>query len=123
MRSTDAALVSQVLDGLIVRAALALPLACGALDESAAEALREALLAAHGAVALRQSEVQTEAWQRALAQVARQQGAHELLQGLATRLLLDAGVWEAEQVATGLSLHLSRRQRAGQAPPPGWTAS
>lgn len=107
VRGTDAALVSQVLDGLILRAALALPLACGALDESAAEALREALLAAHGAVALRQSEVQTEAWQRALAQVARQQGAHELLQGLATRLLLDAGVWEAEQVATGLSLHLS----------------
>ena len=107
VRQTDAALVAQVLDGLIVRAAIGLPLACGALDDAAADALRDKLLGAHAAIALRQGDEQTEAWRRALAQLAAGTSAHELLQGVAVRLLLDDGVWTVEQVAQALSLHLS----------------
>ncbi|MBC7992445.1 MAG: hypothetical protein H7Z15_04285, partial [Rhizobacter sp.] len=59
------------------------------------------------AVGLRQGEEQTAAWQRALSQLAQQVGAHELLQGVATRLLLDAGAWATERAAQALSLHLS----------------
>ena len=107
VRQTDAALVAQVLDGLIVRAAIGLPLACGALDDAAADALRDKLLGAHAAVALRQGDAQTEAWRRALAQLAAGGSAHELLQGVAVRLLLDDGVWDVGPVAQALSLHLS----------------
>lgn len=107
VRQTDAAQVGHVLDSLIVRAAISLPLACSALDDDAAEALREKLLAAHAAVGLRQGAEQTEAWQRALVQLARQTSAHELLQGVAVRLLLDEGAWTADEVASALSLHLS----------------
>ncbi len=107
VRQTDAAMVGHVLDGLIVRAAIGLPLACAALDDAAAESLRKNLLAAHAAIGLRDGEEQTADWQRALAQLAAQTSAHELLQGVATRLLLDTGAWRAEQVATALSLHLS----------------
>lgn len=107
VRQTDATLVAQVLDGLIVRAAIGLPLACGSLDEAAADALRGQLLGAHAAVALRQGEEQTAAWRRALGQLAAGTSAHELLQGVAVRLLLDDGVWTAEAVAQALSLHLS----------------
>lgn len=107
VRQTDVAMVGHVLDGLIVRAAISLPLAGSAIDDGAADALRGKLLGAHAAVGLRQGEEQTAAWQRALAQLAAQASAHELLQGVATRLLLDAGVWSAEQVAQALSLHLS----------------
>ena len=107
VRQTDAAQVGHVLDSLIVRAAISLPLACSALDDDAAEALREKLLAAHAAVGLRQGAEQTEAWQRALVQLARQTSAHELLQGVAVRLLLDEGAWSADEVASALSLHLS----------------
>jgi hypothetical protein len=107
VRQTDAALVAQVLDGLIVRAAIALPLACTALDDGAADALRGRLLAAHGAVGLRESAEMSADWQRALEQLATLASAHELLQGLSTRLLLDAGTWDAERVAQALSLHLS----------------
>ena len=107
VRQTDAAMVGHVLDGLIVRAAIGLPLACTSLDDSAAESLRKELLAAHAAIGLRDGEAQTADWQRALAQLAGQTSAHELLQGVATRLLLDAGAWTAGQVATALSLHLS----------------
>ncbi|QPF71503.1 hypothetical protein G8A07_00255 [Roseateles sp. DAIF2] len=107
VRQTDAAMVGHVLDRLILRAALSLPLACGAIDEEAAERLRDQLLAAHAAVGLRQGEAQSEAWRHALGLVAAQQGSHELLQGLCTRLLLDEGVWSAERAGVALSLHLS----------------
>ncbi|MEK8030334.1 DUF5682 family protein [Ideonella sp. DXS29W] len=107
VRQTDASMVGHVLDGLIVRAAIGLPLACSAVDDAAAEGLRQHLLAAHAAIGLRDGEAQTAEWQRALSQLASQTSAHKLLQGVATRLLLDAGAWSAEQVATALSLHLS----------------
>lgn len=107
VRQTDAALVGHVLDGLIVRAAISLPLACGALDDTAAEALRENMLGAHAAIGLRDSEEQAAIWHRALSQIATQAGAHELLQGVAVRLLLDGGVWATQDVAQVLSLHLS----------------
>ena len=111
VRQTDAAMVSHVLDGLIVRAAISLPLAGASLDDAAAESLRGKLLGAHAAVGLRDGDEQTQAWQRALSQMANPAagtgGAHELLQGVATRLLLDAGAWSAVEAAQALSLHLS----------------
>jgi hypothetical protein len=107
VRQTDAALVSHVLDGLAVRAAIGLPVACGSLDDSAAESLRDVILSAHGAIALRDGQEATQAWRRALALVADQAGAHDLLKGLATRLLLDAGDWNADRAATAMSLNLS----------------
>jgi hypothetical protein len=107
VRQTDAQMVGHVLDGLIVRAAISLPLAGASLDDAAADSLRDKLLGAHAAVGLRQGEAQTQLWQRALAQLAGQAGAHELLQGVATRLLLDAGAWSTAETAQALSLHLS----------------
>jgi Family of unknown function (DUF5682) len=107
--------VGHVLDGLIVRAAISLPLVGSSLDDAAAHALRDKLLAAHAAVGLRQGDEQTQVWQRALAQLAQQSGTHELLQGAATRLLLDAGAWSHEQTAQALSLHLSAAAEPTQA--------
>lgn len=107
VRQTDAAMVAHVLDGLIVRAAIALPLAGTALDDAAADALRGHLLAAHAAVGLRDDEALAVGWQRALGQLAELPGAHELLQGVAARLLLEAGTWDPARVATALSQNLS----------------
>ena len=107
VRQTDASLVAHVLDGLAVRAAIGLPVACGGLDDSAAETLRGQVLAAHAAIALRDGDEATTAWRRALAQVADQSGAHDLLKGMATRLLLDAGDWTTEAASQAMSLNLS----------------
>jgi len=107
VRQTDTALVAHMLDSLILRVAIALPLACCALNDDAAGTLRQALIAAHGAIALRGADAQTQAWQRALQQVAASTQAHELLQGLASRLLLDEHIWQAGDAAQALSLHLS----------------
>lgn len=108
VRQTDGALVAQVLDGIAVRACIGLPLACGALDDEAAQSLRQQLLGAHAALGLRADEGQKEAWCRALGVVMRQQGAHPLIAGLACRLLLDDGALAADAAAQVLELQLSR---------------
>ena len=119
VRQTDSALVAHVLDGLIVRAAIALPLACNGIDDEAADALRDKLLAAHAAIALRsghtppgdapQADSTPRAdWLRALGHIRHGSSAHALLQGLATRLLLDAHELPPDAVAQALSLNLSQ---------------
>ncbi len=115
VRQTDASLVASVLDQLALRAALALPLAACNLDEASAAALREALLAAHGAVALREDAELRQTWQRALAHVADRSDTHALLQGLASRLLLDDAVRDVESVAAAMTLHLSMGSDPAQA--------
>lgn len=107
VRQTDTGMVAHMLDSLIVRAAIGLPLACSGIDDDSASSLRATLLAAHSAVALRDAPEQTQAWQRALRLIADSSTAHTLLQGLATRLLLDEGLWQAAEAAQALSLHLS----------------
>ena len=107
VRQTDAGLVAHVLDGLIVRAAIATPLACQAIDGSAAQAMRERLITADAAIALRDAAEPSAQWQRALTQIGAMESAHALLQGLATRMQLDAGLCATDTAAERLSLHLS----------------
>lgn len=115
VRRTDTTRVVRVLDSLIVRAAIALPLACCQIDDTAARALREKLLAADGAVALRAGEEPTTVWQRALLLIADSTTAHDLINGLTNRLLLDAQIRQAADAAQALSLHLSAGTEAARA--------
>ncbi|MEO8022564.1 DUF5682 family protein [Polaromonas sp.] len=107
VRQTDSGLLAQVLDGLIARGAIGLPLACQALDETAAQALRDPLLAANEAIGLRESAEQTEVWRLALRQIASGDAPHALLRGLCCRLLLDAAASSTDEIATWLSRALS----------------
>ncbi|WP_454905407.1 DUF5682 family protein [Variovorax gossypii] len=112
VRQTDSALLSHVLDSLIVRGAIGLPIACGALDAEAAESLRTSLIAAHDAVRLRDGEETTAAWRSALRSIAFGESAAPLLRGVACRLLLD----DAQIDSEGASQQLARNLSAG-APP------
>ncbi|MDP2095670.1 MAG: DUF5682 family protein [Hydrogenophaga sp.] len=111
VRQTDSALLAHVLDGLITRGAIGLPLACQGLNESAATELRDPLLAAHEAIGLhaqtKDSDEQLALWHRALVQMAQGELPHPLLRGLCTRLLLDGGQWPGDEAATQLSRQLS----------------
>jgi hypothetical protein len=107
VRQTDASQVARVLDGLIVRCAIGLPNACSQLADDAAEALREQLLVAHAAVALRDDAEIALQWRRALEQIAAREGSAALLRGVCSRLLLDDGVLDAAAVATALAYALS----------------
>lgn len=115
VRRIDADLLAHVLDGLITRAAISLPLACVALDEQAAAKMRDVLLAANSAVRLRNDAAQTDAWQQALDAVAGMGNANALVQGLCARLLVDDGAWTMDAAGTALSLHLSAGSKPAQA--------
>ncbi|WP_067065755.1 DUF5682 family protein [Roseateles chitosanitabidus] len=118
VRQTDAALVGQVFDGLVTRAAIGLPLAGDSLDDAAAAQCRDRVLGAQSAIRLRDPGRQTEPsthWRAAIAQLAAREGAHALLRGLCTRLLLDDGLITAEEAGTAISLHLSRAAEPAKA--------
>jgi hypothetical protein len=111
VRQTDSALLAHVLDGLISRGAIGLPLACQGLNESAAADLREPLLAAHEAIGLhaqtKDSCEQLALWHQALMHIAQGDLPHPLLRGLGCRLLLDGGLWDSAQAGAQLSRQLS----------------
>ncbi len=107
VRKTESSTVASVLDSLITRAAIGLALACQSMDDDAAANMRQHILAADSAIKLRDNADKTNAWQTALKQIAASSSAHELLQGLACRSLLDSAIWTSDDAAVCLSLHLS----------------
>jgi hypothetical protein len=104
-RPTDAAQLTSLLTRILVQAALALPYAARNLDAAAAEAMRGAILAANGAVAL--AEIggdERAAWRQALRQLIDDAQAAPLLAGAAARLL-----YEAEEIAPDAAADLLGR--------------
>ena len=86
VRQTDTGLVGQVLDSLAVRAAIGLPGACASLDDDAARAMLPRIASAHRAIRLAAEEGRQQEW---LAALARLDGCHGLVGGLAARLRFD----------------------------------
>ncbi|NMN05866.1 MULTISPECIES: DUF5682 family protein [unclassified Novosphingobium] len=93
---------------IVVQASLALAYAARNLDAEAAAALREAILAADGAITLAElgGDI-AESWYTALAAVIADQQATRLVSGAAARLLFEADRLPADEAATLLSRMLS----------------
>jgi len=115
VRKTDASMVSHIIDELVARICVGLPVACASLNDDAAAAMFERLVQTHNAITLLQSQAQVGAWQQVLAQLADQQGIHGLLAGRCCRLLLDAGVLPVDEVARRMGLALSVGSEPAQA--------
>jgi hypothetical protein len=115
VRKTDASIVSHVIDGLVARICVGLPVACASLNDDAAAAMFERLVRVHGAITLMQDEAQLGAWQQVLVQLADQEGMHGLLAGRCCRLLLDAGRLPLDEVARRMELALSVGSEPAQA--------
>ncbi len=107
VRQTDTGLVAHLFDSMLLHACIGLPLACGAMDDEAAEAVRSTLLSADRAVALRNADEQTDIWHHALHVIADSAGSASLLRGACCRLLLDAGVYAVDTVQRLIGLNLS----------------
>ncbi|MEM7353144.1 MAG: DUF5682 family protein [Acidobacteriota bacterium] len=107
VRGTDSRQIGRVVDGLVTRLAIGLPLAAASLDDTAAERMAEHLARADSALRLLESATYLESWQRALAQVMRLPSVNGLLSGRCCRLLLDAGRIDHDEVASHMSLALS----------------
>jgi len=97
VRGTDASSLRTVFDGLVVRVVAGLPAACRSLDDDAAEAVVERLTGFQGALAMLDHPARRDAFPTVLAQLS-EQGGHGLVEGRASRLLHDAGVWSAAEV-------------------------
>ncbi len=116
VRQTDTALLASVMDSLIVRASIGLPVACMAMDEAAASAMKAKVLAAHEALSLRMggaAEGSADAansqssWHAALRSLAMGDAAAALLRGMACRLLLDEHLLESVEVVRQFNRNLS----------------
>jgi hypothetical protein len=115
VRQIETGIVGHVVDGLVARICIGLPVACSSLDDEAAATLYGLVVAVHGAISLLQHPDHLDAWQRVLAQLADQQGLHGLLAGRCCRLLFEAGVFAAEDTAQRLGLALSTANDPAQA--------
>ncbi len=115
VRQFEAEVVRPVVDGLITRICVGLPVAAAALDEDAAASLRDRIVSVQSAIALLQNPQALEMWQQVLARLADQQGLHGLIAGRCSRLLFEAGVFEAEDTARRLGLALSTAIEPSQA--------
>ena len=90
------------------RICIGLPPATSSLNDEAAAAMYERILAVNASLATIQNENYTRDWQQLLERLADQQNLHGLLAGRAARLLLDVGRYTSEQAAQRLSLALSK---------------
>ena len=99
--------IAAVVNGLVVRICIGLPLACASLDDDAARQMLERIEAVHTGLSTLQQTALVDRWQRTLQQLADQQGLHGLLAGRCCRLLRDEGQFGAGEIARRLGLALS----------------
>ncbi len=108
VRGTDATALADVFDGIVVRVLAGLVPACASLDDDAAARMVERLTAVQTALAMLDHDARRTAYPAVLAQLAdRHSMRHGLICGRATRLLHDAGSWNAGDVERRLSQALS----------------
>jgi hypothetical protein len=115
VRSVNAATLLPIVRGLVTRICISLPLACGHLDDEAAAQMDEHVLAVNRAVGLLQLSELSDEWQGALQRLVEQPNLTGLIAGRCCRLLLDAGVLSASDVAQRFSLALSIANEPAQA--------
>jgi hypothetical protein len=103
VRQFDSTMLQGVVSGLVLRICIGLPNTCASLSDDAAAELYPRILEVHAAIATLEQPDLLEAWRGVLGILAMQHGLHGLIAGRAVRLLLEAGVYSAEDTAKRLS--------------------
>ena len=106
VRSTDAGALREVVDGIVVRILAGVVASAHSLDDDAAALMVERLAGLQGALAVLDHPARRHGLPIALVELSTTTG-HGLVQGRATRLLHDAGVWSIDAVQRRLSQALS----------------
>jgi hypothetical protein len=115
VRKTDTVAVAGVIDGLVARICIGLPGACAALNDDAAEAMFNRLLAVNSAVSLLQNAEYQSNWHAALRRLSDLRGCHGLIAGRSCRILLDGGSFSAAEAARRFGLALSTASAPNEA--------
>jgi hypothetical protein len=108
VRRTPTERLAPIVDGLFERILVGLPLAVVSLDEEAAAAMTTAIAAVQQALDLLERADEREEWLGALTALMSRSGAHPMVRGYGTRLLLDAGRIEDVELGRVAGLELSR---------------
>lgn len=112
VRGTDASMLEKLLEGLLERIAIGLPLACASLDDDAAGQIYRLLLPAHQALRTLDRAPWLELWSTALGKLDK---AHGLVSGRAAWLLL-----EMNQLEASLALSRALSHAAGASAAAAW---
>ncbi len=105
--AVDAAAFETILDGMIARICIGLPLACSSLDDDAAGKMLKHLEGLQDSLGILQHDAWNVLWRETLLKLADQSGLHGLVAGRLCRLLLDAGALPHADVTRRLGLALS----------------
>ncbi|MFP4102575.1 DUF5682 family protein [Coleofasciculus sp.] len=115
VRQTDTRMITSVVNGLVTRICLGLPLACASLDDEAARHIDQRIQQMNYAISLLNNPEYKQSWQKVLRQLADQANLHGLLAGRSCRLLLDAGVFNGNDTSRRLEFALSHASEPPQA--------
>jgi hypothetical protein len=115
VRQTDSSMIAQVVDGLVVRVCVGLPMACASLNDDAAAAMFKRLVRFDSAMTLLQHAEHLQQWHAVVRHLATHEHIHGLIAGRCCRLLLDAGEWPAAEAARQMGLALSLANEPPQA--------
>lgn len=115
VRGSNAEDVTHIIDGLLTRAAIALPPGASGLSEDAAKSLSRHVEAATRAIALLDHAAWKATLRASLRQVLERESSAALIAGKCCRLLLDSGALQADEAAIHLSRALSRGSEAARA--------
>jgi hypothetical protein len=110
VREIDAALVAEVINGLVLRICIGLANACASLDDDAAQAMEQRISRLDAALRVLDRADHLEAWHAALGRILDLPGGHGLVAGRCCRILLDAGGLPAETVGLRLRHMLARAE-------------
>ncbi|MFN7120254.1 MAG: DUF5682 family protein [Saprospiraceae bacterium] len=107
VRKTDALAVEKVVNQLIPRICIGLPITVVNVDDDLAAILLKQILNTNKALVLLNEANYSTLWQQSLIQLVQQVGTHELLRGVGTRLLFDKNIYNINITSNLLSYALS----------------
>ncbi|MBW8686119.1 DUF5682 family protein [Chitinophaga rhizophila] len=107
VRKTDAALVENIVAGMITRICISLPAACIGIAEDAASELLDLIYNMNDAILILQDDELTKQWQQTLYNIARNDSAAAMLSGYATRLLADHRQLSGNELVRAFSYAMS----------------
>ncbi|MDG6101304.1 hypothetical protein Daura_51185 [Dactylosporangium aurantiacum] len=107
VRGTDLSALRSVTHGMITRVCVGLPAAVGGLDDAAAAVMRDRIDGVQGALALIDDADASQRWQALLGGLSTRDDLHGLLSGRMSRLLLDAGTVDADEIGVRMALVLT----------------
>lgn len=98
VRKTDAALVNEIVNGIITRVCVSLPAACTGIDEEAALQQLDLFIKMNDAVNTLQQPTITQQWQQTVSTIAHNANTAPAIGGYTTRLLADYKIIEGDEL-------------------------